>query len=90
MANSFARDSHIPRGSVMGNARVVMGVLSMTDGPAASSVASGLEHIWGGTVTGKSAHSGGVTLTCNANVPGDFKVLSSTSGDTFQVVLWGD
>lgn len=90
MANIFIQDSRIPKGTISGNMRQVMGVLTMTDGPAASSVASGLKHIWGGSATPKSAATGGVGLTCNANVNGDFKVMSCTSGDTFQVVLYGD
>lgn len=86
MANSFTEDAHSPIN--MGNAVCRFGVYNALDG-AGSSVASGLEYIYAGQMCQASATTGGNTLTVNANVDGDFQVLSATSGDTFKVMLWG-
>lgn len=93
MANSFTADVQMEGMPVHGNKRVIMGVLSMTDGSAGSSVASGLEVIAGGTLTAKSAGANtGVPidiLQLNSNVNGDFKAKSAGSGDTYYAILWG-
>ena len=86
MANSFTENAHSPL--VVGNSKCRFGVYTAADG-AGSSVASGLDYIYTGQMSQKSATTGGNTLTINANVDGDFQVLSGTSGDTFYVRLWG-
>lgn len=88
MANTFTLATGIdPLGNV-GNMKLAAGVYDALDG-AGSSVASGLEYIFAGNATPKSSTTGGTTLTVNANVDGDFQVLSATSGDSFYVMLVG-
>ncbi len=93
MSNTFTADVLMEGMPVHGNRRVVMGVLSMTDGSAGSSVASGLEVLAGGQITPKSAGSFSqyppIMLALNSNVNGDFKAKSAGSGDTYYCVLWG-
>lgn len=84
MANTFTEDANSPL--VVGNSQCRFGVYNATDG-VGSSVASGLEYIYNGSATPKSATTG--NLTINANVDGDFGVLSAVSGDTFYVRIWG-
>lgn len=87
MANSFTVN---PGGdTVFGNMRVKMGVLTMTDGGAGSSVASGFGTIYGAQATPLTATSQCPGMVINANVPGDFKVQSCSAGDTFHVILYG-
>ena len=88
MANTFTINQACDPQGCGTNFRQVWGVFTAGDGTG-SSVASGLEFIYGGQATQKSATTGGNTLTINANVDGDFQVLSSTSGDDFYVNLWG-
>lgn len=89
MANTFTADAGVDPMTVQGNARMVAGLLTMTDGGAGSSVASGLELIYGGACTAKTATTQMGGAVFNSNVNGDFKVQSCSSGDTFHVVLWG-
>ena len=89
MANTFTADTHIDPMTVTGNMRMVAGTLTMTDGGAGSSVASGLDYIYGGSVTAKTATTQMGGAVYNSNVDGDFKAQSCSSGDTFHVLLFG-
>lgn len=87
MANSFALASGGE--TVFGNMRVRMGTLTMGDSSTGSSVASGFGFLYGGLLTPASAGMAAGIIAINSNVNGDFKALSCTSADTFQVVLFG-
>lgn len=93
MANSFTADPQVEPSTVFGNKRIVGGVLSMTDGAAGSSVASGLEYISFGLLSPKSAGSFSqfppLTICLNSDAGGSLKAKSAGSGDTYHVFLVG-
>ena len=88
MANTFTVETHVKPSTVVGNMRTVIGTLNSADGGAASSVASGLDFIYGGTATKTSATTAG-NLIINSNVNGDFKITSAATGDAYLVMLNG-
>ena len=87
MANTFTADQTAGIFPVEGNMRTVDGVLTMTDGPGV--VASGLQYIAGGSVTPKTAATGGFNAIYNNSANGSLKINSCASGDTFNVSLRG-
>jgi hypothetical protein len=64
---------------------MVIGVLTMGDGGAGLAATCSLDSICGGTLTPRAAANGSA-LTF---VSGGFKAGTATSGDTFNVVLFG-
>ena len=89
MANTFTAETEC----VMGNTRVRFGILTMTDGSAGSSVASGLDSIYNALLNPLTANSFSqyppVNVAINSNVKGDFKAVSAGSGDTYRAAIWG-
>jgi hypothetical protein len=89
MANTFTANSE----HVMGNTRMRTGTLTMTDGAAGSSVASGLDSIYAAVLNPKTAGSLSqyppTNVAINSNVKGDFKAVSAGSGDTYYATVWG-
>lgn len=89
MANTFTADFECN----MGNTRMRAGTLTMTDGSAGSSVASGMDLIYGAVMNPKTANSfsqyPATVLAINSNVKGDLKAVSAGSGDTYHVMVWG-
>lgn len=93
MANSLALDHQSEPSTVFGNKRIVEGVLSMDDGAAGTSVASGLDYISFGMLSPKSAGAFSqfppVTIALNSDTGGSLKAKSAGSGDTYHVFLVG-
>lgn len=89
MANTFTAEFT----TVMGNVRYRTGTLTMTDGAAGSSVASGLEVVHSCTLNPKAAGSytqyPPTNVTINSNVNGDVKAVSAGSGDTYYCTVTG-
>ena len=88
MANTFTVETHVSPSTVAGNMRMAIGTLNSADGGAASSVASGLDVLYGGTANKASATTLGA-LVLNSNVDGDFNVTSAATGDSYHIVLFG-
>jgi hypothetical protein len=87
VANTFTADQTAGVFPVEGNMRAVDGVLTMTDGPGV--VALGLEYISGGSITPKTAATGGFGVVFNSTSKGSLKINSCASGDTFNVSVRG-
>ena len=84
MANTFTAAA-TPY-NVAGNLRCTMGVLTLTDGDGA--VATGLQNIFGGSVTPLTATTGGFSADFDATA-GKVTIASAASGDTFNVLAFG-
>lgn len=89
MANTYTASHE----GVFGNLRYRFGTLTMTDGSAGSSVASGLELIAMAQINPKTAASFAqyppTNIAFNSNVNGDFKAVSAGSGDTYYAFVVG-
>lgn len=86
MANTFTASTDIDKSTVFGNARVVAGVLTMTDG--AGGVNIGLDRVFGGAATPLTAATGGVNFKFNTS-SGNVHVYSCASADTFNIYAFG-
>jgi len=89
MANSITPYEGLPANSTMGAMKFMCGQMDWDDGAGGSSVASGLEIIYGGSVTAKSASADLQSYTFNSNVNGDIALGTAASGDDFYVTVWG-
>ena len=85
MANTFTADNQIDKSTVFGNVRTVAGVLTMTDGPGGVDV--GLDSVFGGAITPRTAATGGFGIKYNTS--GNVRVYSCASADTFNVFVFG-
>ena len=88
MANTFTatRDN---TAIVMGNKRMLLGKLTMTDGVGGGAINVGLNWIDTCMMTPSTANTngGGVLINTAASAAGEFVAGSCTSGDTFQVMV---
>jgi hypothetical protein len=90
MANTFTA-SRSGLTVVHGGQRVAMGVLTMTDGSTGVGVNAGFNWVDTCMATPSTANTngGGVLINTAASAAGDIIMGSCTSGDTFQVVIFG-
>jgi hypothetical protein len=70
----------------MGSTRVVCGVLTMTDGATTCNI--GLSTCYGGSVTPRTAAT--ASWNWQALASGPIKIVSCNSGDTFNVIAFGN
>lgn len=92
MAQTFTADGSLPFGQSDDSIRMIIGTLSMADGGTGSSVATGLEVVYGAHLTPKSAGSFSqyppVSMHLNS-VAGEIKAISAGSGDVYYATVWG-
>lgn len=86
MANTFTAATGVSPLTVMGNVRCAIGTLTMTDGNGGVDV--GLGTCWGGSVTPKTAVTGGFGIVFQTS-SGNVHVYSAASGDTFNLCVYG-
>lgn len=87
MANTFTAATPVSPMTVAGNMRVVMGTLTMTDG--AGNVATGLDYIYGGCITPQTCNTNGGGCIFNNTTNGNIYPTTCSSGDVFQVMVFG-
>jgi hypothetical protein len=89
MATTFT----VTKQTVYGDNRIILATVTMGDG--AANIATGLNNIVGGSVTPKTATSGGFGVgfnlgTGNTAIVGTLSIRSCTSGDTFYAGIFGN
>ena len=76
------------RESVMGDSRVQMGTLTLTDGPTCV-INTGMNHIYGGSVTAEDPVSATGGLNVNTSAVGSFMIPTGVSGAIYNTVIFG-
>ena len=74
--------------TVMGDQRVFMGTVHCNDGAAQVNFAN-FQYVNGVSICGQSAVSGGVNVVPNSSAVGYVDIESCSSGDAFNIVVWG-